>query len=62
MFDKPKIQTAGVTQHGTTVTLNKLRREHTGKTKKQIKEYLSSMYRHFISKNRIVFFLRLMFS
>jgi hypothetical protein len=50
---KPEIQTVGVNQHGTTVTLSKLRREHTAKTKKLIKEYLSSMYRHFISKNRI---------
>ena len=50
---KPKIQTKGPNQHGTKVILNKLRREHTAKTKRQIKEYLSSMYRHFISKNRI---------
>ena len=50
---KPKIQTAGANLHGTTVTLNKLRREHTAKTKKQVKDYLSSMYRHFIKQNRI---------
>ena len=38
---KPKIQTALANQHGTTVTLNKLRREHAAKTKKKNKEYLS---------------------
>ena len=50
---KPKIQSTSANQHGTKVILNKLRREQTARTKKQIKEYLSSMYRHFISKNRI---------
>ena len=50
---KPKEVSAPSNQHGTKVILNRLRREHTGSTKKKIKEYLSSMYRHFIKKNRI---------
>tara|TARA_Y100000294_G_scaffold64024_1_gene60725 strand:- start:22 stop:1587 length:1566 start_codon:yes stop_codon:yes gene_type:complete len=50
---KPEVESAGANQHGTTVTLNKLRRIHTGLTKKKIKEYISSMYRHYIKKNRI---------
>ena len=50
---KPDEVSAPKTQHGTTVILNRLRREHTGSTKKKIKEYLSSMYRHYIKKNRI---------
>ena len=50
---KPDEVSAPKSQHGTTVILNRLRREHTGSTKKKIKDYLSSMYRHYIKKNRI---------
>ena len=50
---KPKIRSKGSNQHGTKVILNNLRREQSAKTKKYIKDYLSSMYRHFINKNRI---------
>tara|TARA_A100001011_G_scaffold391773_1_gene477942 strand:+ start:325 stop:918 length:594 start_codon:yes stop_codon:yes gene_type:complete len=47
---KPDEVSAPKSQHGTTVILNRLRREHTGSTKKKIKDYLSSMYRHYIKK------------
>jgi len=50
---KPDEVSASINQHGTTVILNRLRREHTGITKNKIKEYLSSIYRHFINNNRI---------
>jgi len=50
---KPEVESAGANHHGTTVTLNKLRRTHSGLTKKKIKDYLSSIYRHYIKKNRI---------
>ena len=46
----PQEVTAPINQHGTTVTLNRLRRVHTGSTRKKIKEHLSSMYRHYIKK------------
>ena len=49
----PQEVTAPINQHGTTVTLNRLRRVHTGSTRKKIKEHLSSMYRHYIKKNKI---------